>query len=180
MIGKTTQVYEQASKCTQFLLGGVVIAVDPSIGSTSSMPGYAVYRAGQLVESGILSVHPGNSVPHRLNQVSVKLRQLYNEYIPDVLVYEDIPAQRHGGSAVSHASLLKAVGAVLSVAGPEYYVGIFPVTWKRLVSPGYVKSDEQDAIELGRIVIELAKRIEEERKQDAENKANKKSRNSNR
>jgi hypothetical protein len=93
------------------------------------------------------------------------VRKLYKEWDPDVLVYEDIPSQRQGGgNANAHASLLKAVGAILSVSGPDYYVGLMPVSWKRMVREDYVKSDIRDAIEMGWIAIAVARRIADEKK----------------
>lgn len=91
------------------------------------------------------------------------IRKLYRVWEPDVLVYEEIPPTRHGGgNAESHASLLKAVGAILSVSGPDYYVGIHPLSWKRMVRSTYSKGDENDAKEIGWITIEEAKRLKEE------------------
>lgn len=159
-IGKTTRAYESTSQNLKGLLEGVILAIDPSVGSNSSMPGWAVYRAGQLVSSGILEIPPHETIWSRLCRLSNGIRKLYEKYSPDVLVYEEIPAQRHGfGNAEAHASLLKAVGAILSVPGPEGYVGIYPTSWKKQARTSYVKSDEADAIELGWVILELARSI---------------------
>ena len=156
-IGKGSKVYLEVSNNIKGLTMGVVISIDPSIGSSSSMPGWAVYRAGELVASGVISLPREKSLVTRLKALANNMRMLYRKYLPDVLVYEEIPAQRHGmGNAEAHASLLKAVGVILSIEGPEAAVGIYPVSWKGMVSEQYVKGDEADAIEIGRIVIEHA------------------------
>lgn len=158
-IGKSSDVYTRTKLRTREILEGVVISIDPSIGSSSSMPGYAVYRATELLEAGTFDINPRGEVWERLRQLSFQLRRLYQRFPPDVLVYEEIPAQRHGGHATAHASLLKAVGAILSVGGPEYAVGIYPTSWKSQAREGYVKGDKEDAIEIGWVVCELAKVI---------------------
>jgi hypothetical protein len=76
-----------------------------------------------------------------------------------VLVYEEIPVGGPGRNISSHVTLLKAVGIILSVSGPDHYVGIYPISWKKLVRPEYVKSDEGDAVEFGYICIQTAKEI---------------------
>jgi Holliday junction resolvasome RuvABC endonuclease subunit len=162
MVTKTSRVYSEVRDNLTLLLKGRVLAIDPSIGSTSSMPGWAYYNAGELIESGILEINPKQSVWDRLQDLSRLVRQLYKRFDIDILIYEDIPSQRQGGgNANAHASLLKAQGAIMSVPGPRAYVGIFPVSWKRMVRPTYVKSDEADAIEIGYIVLEIAKYISE-------------------
>lgn len=158
MLSKSSQAYQQIEHAAHYLVHGVVISIDPSVGSRSSMPGWAAWREGELQDSGILRLDVGAALHRRLRQLAREMRKVYDAYQPDVLVYEEIPAQRHGGNAANHASLLKAVGVILSVPGPEV-VGIYPVSWKKLVRPEYVKSDEADAIELGWVSIEEAKKI---------------------
>jgi hypothetical protein len=157
---KTSKAYQNIEENLQGILEGVIVSIDPSIGSSSSMPGWAVYRAGQYVASGTFPILAHKSIPDRLRTLANHLRKLYNEYPPDCLVYEDIPAQRYGmGNANAHASLLKALGAILSVPGPDGYVGIMPVSWKKMVRSTYEKGDEADAVEIGYIVIECAAQI---------------------
>lgn len=163
MISKSSKVYEMISEARLGLTEGVVISIDPSIGSTSSMPGYAIYIRGERSSSGTLDIDRNASIPERLQQLAHFIRKLYSIYDPDVLVYEEIPAQRHGGgNANAHASLLKAVGAILSVSGPDKYVGILPISWKAQVGDDYVKGDKEDAEAIGRICIQEAHRIIEE------------------
>lgn len=163
MLGKYTGAYTQIEKCTRQIREGQVVSIDPSIGSTSSMPGWAIYRAGALIDSGTFEINANHSVPDRLRALHSHMRKLYNTYTPDVLVYEDIPPLRQGGgNAASHASLLKALGAILCIPGPDHYVGIQPISWKKMVREEYRKGDEADAVEMGWIVIQEADRIRQE------------------
>jgi hypothetical protein len=174
MLTPSSKAYQDIARCTKHIAEGIVIAIDPSIGSNSSMPGFAVYVAGELQDSGILEIDPRQSVPVRLQRLAFLIRKLYKEWIPDVLVYEDIPPTRFGGgNAGAHSSLLKSVGVVLSVSGPDFYVGIQPRSWKQIARSSYVKGDVEDAEEIGWVVIEEAKRIQKQEEEKSEAKAKK-------
>lgn len=162
MLGKDTKAYQEIQKNLHRLTDGIVVSIDPSIGSTSSMPGYAVYVSGELKESGIIEIDSDKPKWTRLQSLAYNMRKLYTQWDPDILVYEDIPSQRHGGgNANAHASLLNAVGVILSISGPDGYVGLHPMSWKKMVRPTYVKGDKEDAEEMGWIAINLAHHIEE-------------------
>lgn len=162
MLSTGSECYKQISKCSYFLVRGTVLAVDPSVGSHSSMPGWAVYRNGRLVSSGVIQLEADAAIWTRLRQLVYELRKLHTQYNPDVLVYENIPAQRYGGgNAGSHASLLKSVGAILSVSGTDHVVGIMPISWHKLARSTYVKSDKNDAEEIAYVCIEEARKQEE-------------------
>lgn len=160
MLGPNTQAYSELRNATKEILDGIMLSIDPSIGSTSSMPAWAAYQAGILLRSGVILIDCTMSTPLRLQALNYAIRQLIKNWDPDVLVYEnitDIPFK--GYAARGHASLHKALGAILSISGPEKYVGILPGSWKKMVRPEYVKSDENDAIELGWVAIQEARRI---------------------
>ena len=124
------------------------------------MPGYAVYQTGKLLDSGTLVINPDTTIPERLQQLVHGLRKLYRQWDPDVLVYEQIPVQAYGNrDASGHASLLKSVGAILSVSGPQLFVGLPPTSWKKLARDTYTKGDREDAEEMGWIAIEQARSI---------------------
>lgn len=172
MLTPSSKAYQDVQRCTKHIAEGIVIAIDPSIGSNSSMPGYAVYVAGELQDAGVFEIDARQSVPTRLQRLAYLLRKLYAEWIPDVLVYEDIPPTRFGGgNAGAHSSLLKAVGVVLSVSGPDHFVGIQPRSWKQIARSSYVKGDQEDAEEMGWVIIEEAKRIDKEEREKKEKKA---------
>lgn len=171
MLSKSSKAYESISEARLAITEGILVAVDPSIGSSSSLPGWAVYSRGILKCSGVFEINRNGSVPARLQELAHFLRSLYRDWDPDVLVYEDIPAQRYGGgNANAHSSLLKSVGVVLSVSGPDYYVGLLPISWKKLIRPEYIKGDEADAVEIGHIAITEARKIIQEDGKKADRK----------
>lgn len=162
--GKQTQVYTNIRNACGELVNGVVLVVDPSIGSTSSMPGWAAYIGGVLQDSGTLQIDlpQATETPRwtRLRQVYQQLSRMSAAWKPDVCIYEEVPVSAHSGrSQVSHASLLNAVGVTMAAIEAPSFVGIPPITWKKFVTADYVKSDEQDAVEMGRIVIAMAREI---------------------
>lgn len=160
--GKATKIYAAIQDAAVLLTEGVVLACDPSIGSASSMPGWACYESGTLVDSGTLDIDASAERWDRLKQVYRLLRNMSRMYKVDACVYEDIPVSAHSGrSQVGHASLLMAVGVTMAAIDARKFIGIPPVTWKRLVGPDYVKGDAEDAREMGRIVIAMAQEIRE-------------------
>lgn len=162
-IGKGTDLYTDARANLKPILDGTMLCIDPSVGSSSSQPGWAVYVQGKLAHSGTLDIEVGTPLHYRLQVLGKHMRGLIKEYDPDVLAFEDIPSQRYGGgNAEAHASLLKAVGVILSIPGPQGYLRLKPMVWKRLVRDTYVKGDREDAEEIGYVAIKVAEEIKEE------------------
>ena len=158
-ISPKTKLYQEVAQRVDVLTSGVVLAVDPSIGSSSSCPGWAVYQAGTLHQSGTIDTG-GSHLPlwQRARTLADEIRALCDDYTPTLLVYEDIPATS-GFNANAQASLLKAVGIVLAASTTDDCLGVHPASWKNYVRPTYVKGDEEDAIEIGYVTIELARHI---------------------
>jgi hypothetical protein len=158
---KTSEIYGYIQAAAIPLTKGKVLSIDPSIGSSSSQPAYASYLAGELQVSDTGNINPKLEKWWKLQELSEWIGQLYAVHHPDVVIFEDIPDQMYGirGNATAHASLLKAVGAILSVPGPELYVPLRPQVWKARVPENYTKGDIQDAEEMGRITISMAREL---------------------
>lgn len=158
-VTKKSKLYEGVSSLADVLSTGSVFVVDPSIGSSSSSPAWALYRKGTLIESDTISTG-GSHTPlwSRARMLGQAIAYLTNLHWPDVLVYEDIPAtSSYNQNAV--ASLLKAVGIILACSKSEHVLGIHPASWKPYVRPEYKKGDREDAVEIGHIVTSLAAHI---------------------
>ena len=159
-VNKKGKLYQDVSRLKGPLVYGNVLSIDPSIGSSSSSPGWAYYQAGSLVDAGI--IHTGGShleLWQRARRLGDSLRILCSEYKVDVLIYEDIPATS-GFNQNAISSLLKAVGVVLCSTTSSHVLGIHPASWKNYVRPEYKKGDKEDAIEIGWVAISLAQHIE--------------------
>jgi hypothetical protein len=140
------------------ILNGSILSIDPSSGSKNSQPGYAIYRAGQLVDSGFIAVKAGEALHKRLFYLGNCLREQFEK--PDVVVTENIPPffPKEGESRffnMSIVSLQRAVG-VVQAAFDVPVIEVAPITWRKNIPDNYRKTDEADAIMLGLTVIKSA------------------------
>ena len=71
---RKTNLQKQAEKNLQALIEGHVLAIDPSSGSRDSMPGYAVFFKGQLLDSGLIEVARGRELNRKLFIIGETLR----------------------------------------------------------------------------------------------------------
>lgn len=141
------------------LLSGTILAIDPSSGSANSQPGYAIYQAGQLQDSGLVRIRSGDAVHNRLHRLARSLREDFTK--PDLLVTENIPPFMGDGPGAAFAtrnviSLHQSVGVVMSIWDVPV-LQVSPRSWRSLVPDNYLKSDENDAIMLGWTAIHKAK-----------------------
>ena len=162
MAKKKSKTFIKVSKLTDPILNGKMLAIDPSTGSASSMPGYALYENAELVESGIFEIDP-----RRRNYRFYDIARILREEFPpvDLLAVEYIPAIRYKGgvSQTTVMKLGKAVGAILSAKEWPNIIEVPTASWKWHKPDNYEKTDEWDAITIGLCCINLAREaIEEE------------------
>lgn len=168
----TSKAVTDIMKCWKLVLSGNVLCIDPSVGSNSSMPGYAIYQKGYFIENGIIEVqNPNKDISYRLQEIAKALRDEFQRV--DVLVIEDIPPFRAGkgfahGSSKSHASLLKSVGCILGAVDAKYVVNMHPRAWQRWVDERYIKDDHVDARYIGIAAVAMAKLIKEDVEREKE------------
>lgn len=192
-ISKTNAVQRDVKPVWRLVLEGRVLSIDPSIGSASSLPGYAISVGGVVTESGVIKTGGSKSTHHRLYELGRSLREdfawgdertpwvipdelvgvIQNEW--DVLIVEDVPAKRWGktswgmrGSVKQQVQLHRAVGAIHASVLAKHCVCVHPATWHTVAPAGYVKSDEGDArcmLELVRQYADHFRRLELEPKQ---------------
>lgn len=132
------------------LRAGTALAIDPSSGSAGSLPGFALFKAGQLVDAGTIQIPRTGHIGNRL----FKLREaLVTEFEkPDILIVELIapvmPSKNGNFLHKSAAALIKSVGAILS-AWDVPILEVSPTTWHSMTPPDYVKGDCLDAQMIG-------------------------------
>ena len=161
-IGDSTQAYKDIRAAVEPILLGDMLVIDPSVGSDSSMPGYALYEAGVFKEKGTIEIESVGERPAvRLTELGKCLREDFAT--PDVLVIEKISAKswdrRRGASG--HASLLKSVGTILGTHDWPAIVEIPPRQWSFIRDEHYVKGDANDAEYMGKAVIAVAEYLRE-------------------
>jgi len=164
-INKTTKLYKQVRPHYREILEGKFLAIDPSTGSGSSMPGFAWFEKGVLKESGTIEVSPAARKNIRLFNIAESFRNEFDK--PDVIAIENIPPMtfKGGMSQWSLVSLQRAIGAIVSVF-PCTYIEVAPIAWRNFIFEGYQKSDSHDAICIGLCVLAYAKEVELELSED--------------
>lgn len=140
---------------------GYLLCIDPSIGSSSSSCGYAVFRKGVLEECGTIEVKLSGNHSQRLHQLCQSLLLEFPK--PDVLAIERIDLWK-GGRSQTALVLNRVIGAVLSVWSLENVVEIPPPLWHSYTDRAakYEKSDSNDAVMLGVCTVEICREIGEE------------------
>lgn len=120
---------------------GLMLSIDPA----SNILGYAVYVGGKLDNSGRIIATPKAPINVRLHDIVSKLPKVK----PDVLVIELVR------SSTGHVFMVWAVGAIIAHYGVPT-IEIPQRLWRNIQDSEYVKSDETDAIYIGKYVIATA------------------------
>jgi len=163
MAAKDSKIYQQISSHYREILEGTFIAFDPSSGSSSSMPGYAIFKEAKLIESGIIKLRPQDTKNVRLYSIAEAIREEFPQ--ADIIAIENIPPvsyNRKGSmSGWSLVALQRSVGALMSCFNCSY-IEVAPASWQKYKFEGYDKSDEMDSICIGLCCIDIARQIQEE------------------
>lgn len=132
------------------ILKGRMLCLDPATGATS-LPGWALYVAGKLVDSGVIQPQPG-ATHQRLRDIFWKVHDREDWDPLDLVVVEQLR-----GSMVA-PQLHWATGVLLAACVTEVVLEIPIKVWKSVssVDPNYRKSDEADARAMGQAVVLLA------------------------
>jgi hypothetical protein len=159
---------EKLARHKESILIGTVLCIDPSCGSESSMPGWALFKQGVLISAGTIEL------PHR-KDLKVRLRMLFEElqgfYVlkPTVILLEEVPVKALVIRGIkmkdkSHNSLMQSIGVVKASFPAELPVIDFPASlWSRIsrtngwaASPSqHAKSDALDAIRIGKAALHI-------------------------
>jgi len=131
---------------------GTLVALDPASGGSSS-PGFCLFHAGEIQESGVLSL------PSKTRPIHERLRVLYQRIQeitptpPDVFVIERIRGE------MAHLHLKWACGVSLAAAHTNLVIEVPIRAWHALrrSEGSTLKGDESDAIYIGQTVIKLAR-----------------------
>jgi Holliday junction resolvasome RuvABC endonuclease subunit len=153
-----SKIEEAIAPIKATILSGTLLAVDPSSGSKESMPGYSIFKAGQFVDSGVIRLQHRQSLAGRLYDLRESLQGDFKDLNPDVLIIENIPpfiASKNGFPNKSILSLHKAVGVTVSCFNCPI-VEVAPISWRKYIPDGYLKTDESDSIMMALTVLKIA------------------------
>lgn len=137
--------------CTTYnaeLLGGHLLAIDPA----SKSLGWASFMCGKLKDSGTICV--AGSAHRRLRALYDELQDQFHE-APCVLAIEKIR-----GRGSSHV-LVWSVGVIQTAIRTSLVYEVPINFWKVLakLDPDYSKTDENDAIKIGQVLVTMAKEL---------------------
>lgn len=162
---KPTKLDQELQPHLHEVLHGTLLSFDPSSGSAKSQPGYAIFKAGQLMDSGFLNIGSGDDISKRLYRLSNCIRSEFER--PDVLITENVPpfmANGPNGSSFATSGVIhlhQSIGVILSIWDcPK--VRVSPRAWRsqiETIGGLYKKSDESDAILMGYTAIVYAARL---------------------
>lgn len=166
-ISTKTKLYGSLARTSRVVLEGRGLVLDPSCGSMSSQPGYAIYSKGVLEDKGTIQIPLGRTLQERLHYLATCLRNEFPEKF-DYVVIEEVPVLRFnkfGRSLKGQVSLHYAVGVMMSAFPVDLFLQITPATWRSFASDEHIEkkalghsTDEDDAQCMGYAVIEIAKK----------------------
>jgi hypothetical protein len=155
------------------IMNGTLLAIDPSCVSSSSVPGYAIYRNGNFVEGGVLNIKYHADLYVRLSRIRTVLQQEFKdvdvvviEKPPIVPLYSKMQAVSKGKiwmNMKSINSLTQAIGA-FKCSFPEHIpvIDVAAGVWTHTAKVNHfkeIKADDTDAIAIGMAAITILKEI---------------------
>ena len=157
-MNKKSKTYQRIKPLVETILTQNMLCIDPSTGSYSSMPGYALFKKGKKIESGIIEVDPKLNKSLKLYEIARTIREDFSDTAIDLLVVEYIPPMsfKGGMSGVAIMSLQKSIGAIMGAMPFTNLLEIPVASWKAFKPKDYVKTDEYDSICLGLCAIGIA------------------------
>ena len=158
---KASRLAQEVGKFQTEIQQGYMLAIDPSSGSSGSLPGFAIFEAGKLVDAGTISLPRGTKQIHsRLFLLRDTLEKEFKK--PDILAVEWIapifPGAKNAFFQKSASSLMKSVGAIMSVWDCPV-IEPAPTTWHTMTPPGYEKNDANDACMIGNAALIVLARV---------------------
>jgi len=155
---RTFAFYAQVRANSDAILNKTILAIDPSSGG-SSQPGYAIFKAGELVDSGELCIPAKKAIHERLHIMQDMMQNLLPA-AADVLAIEDVSYEKF-----SHVYLKWAVGATIAATKTKVYLLVPLNCWKAIskAMPAYQKTNATDAILIGQTLVLLARKFQEEK-----------------
>ena len=154
----SAQYYKSLRYNRDIIQHGTVLCIDPSSGGNSSLPGYALMYAGEVIDSGEIPVSGdlrvrGAYVGHRLYEIGAQLRALFPfrvELLGVELIYH---TPSDSTIHKSFQQLNMALGTIHSSIDAKYRIVIPAWEWWKMRGYGYTKTDENDAICMAKALV---------------------------
>jgi hypothetical protein len=153
LTGSHQKIASALQKHSDKILKGTMISIDPG----SKSPGWALWMCGRLVDSGVIKTKSTHNISERLASISDFLEGLPQA---DIVIVEKIGMMTGGPKsrkAQAHRFLFWSLGAITAAVRCDTVVEIPQTLWRKYRDKDYIKSDEADAIMLGKTAKELCK-----------------------
>jgi hypothetical protein len=147
LVGKHLKTAEKVQKVISNLPEpATILCIDPA----SRSLGYAIYSSfgGEWAKMKSGTITAKGDINTRLGSMAKDLKELGS---PDAVFVEFI------GGSTGHKYLLWAVGMVATTFPHVPLVEVQTGLWKKFVDKHYTKTDEMDAIYIGKAVLEISK-----------------------
>lgn len=149
MAKKVSKLQQECYKYRHEILQRSILAIDPAIGEKATI-GWAFFSASELSMSGTISL-PKGTLFDRLRFIVKHFQDL--EYYASILAIEQVAIGR-----IRNNSLIAAYGCIIGAVHSNAVIPVPPASWRALVNKDYIKSDENDAIAIGRCLIHWAEK----------------------
>lgn len=146
LVGQHRKEADAILKHKETILDGTFISIDPA----SKDMGYALFTGGELIENGTAE---GRGL------IGPRLYQIMNN-LPEVNVALVIVEKVRMGTG--HAYLTWSTAIPIAKYG-THVCEVSTRAWKKNVDDTYEKSDERDALEIGKFAVTLCKEDEDDR-----------------
>lgn len=162
---KYFKFYAQIRAASNLLLNGTVLAIDPSSGG-SSQPGWALFKAGQLVGQGEIQLPSKRTINDRLQVLYDEVYKL-TDTRPDMLILECVSK-----GTMAHPFLVWSIGTVIAAARAHAMTECPINVWKAVAKAmhEYEKTNASDAVLIGQSLILLAQKFHEEKQAGAKSR----------
>ncbi len=144
--GRDSKVAKSIQKYADAILNGYFVAIDPA----SKEAGYAVFKDGELISNGEIIAEGGIS-----ERLRIMIESLDEFPEPQVVAVEMV-----GGQMMSHKYLIWSCGALVGTLNAPTTIEIPVPMWKKWIDENYTKTNINDALYIGKCVIEIAKAVE--------------------
>lgn len=155
MKGKELTTIKEIDRIKDKILSGWVLSIDPG----SKLAGYALFHKGALVKGGTLDAGE-DPIAKRLGSMGRDISDILTSAGVD---YVDLVLVEKVRTSTGHVYLTWSTGALLSSTNANKVIEITTTQWKKNVNKDkYIKSDKQDAEEIGKFAIQIARDLAQE------------------
>lgn len=127
----------------------MILSIDSGIEKT----GYALFKTGNYLKSGLIRTSKHKSIEKRLQEIYQKMQKIINIYHPEIIVLERLFFFRNQKTAIS---VSQAQGIILLLAAQNniYLEYLTPLQIKQVIA-GYGKADKKSIQKMLKLTTDI-------------------------